>query len=161
MNVDEIARLVEILDKSSLSELQWNSESERLLLKKPGPAVVHVASAPVAHVASAPVAAPAPVQASAAAPSAPAAPAAPAVEAGLVEIKSPMVGTFYRSASPDSPVYVEEGGRVEKGKAVCIVEAMKLMNEIESDVSGTVVKVCVQNEQPVEFGTVLFLVRPA
>lgn len=160
MNVDEIARLVEILDKSSLSELQWNSESERLVLKKPGPAVVHVASAPVAPVAQAPVAAPAPASVSAS-PAAPATPAAPAVESGLVEIKSPMVGTFYRSASPDSPVYVEEGGRVEKGKPVCIVEAMKLMNEIEADVSGTVVKVCVQNEQPVEFGTVLFLVRPA
>lgn len=160
MNVDEIARLVEILDKSSLSELQWNSESERLVLKKPGPAVVHVASAPVAPVAQASVAAPAPASVSAS-PAAPATPAAPAVESGLVEIKSPMVGTFYRSASPDSPVYVEEGGRVEKGKPVCIVEAMKLMNEIEADVSGTVVKVCVQNEQPVEFGTVLFLVRPA
>lgn len=160
MNVDEIARLVEILDKSSLSELQWNSESERLVLKKPGPAVVHVASAPVAPVAQASVAAPAPASVSAS-PAAPATPATPAVESGLVEIKSPMVGTFYRSASPDSPVYVEEGGRVEKGKPVCIVEAMKLMNEIEADVSGTVVKVCVQNEQPVEFGTVLFLVRPA
>ncbi len=159
MNVDEIARLVEILDKSSLSELQWNSESERLLLKKPGPAVVHVASAPTAPVAQAPVAASAPSVAPAVA--VPSAPAPAAVETGLVEIKSPMVGTFYRSASPDSPVYVEEGGRVEKGKAVCIVEAMKLMNEIEADVSGTVVKVCVQNEQPVEFGTVLFLVRPA
>ncbi len=160
MNVDEIARLVEILDKSSLSELQWNSESERLVLKKPGPAVVHVASAPVAPVAQASGGAPAPAFLSAS-PAAPATPAAPAVESGLVEIKSPMVGTFYRSASPDSPVYVEEGGRVEKGKPVCIVEAMKLMNEIEADVSGTVVKVCVQNEQPVEFGTVLFLVRPA
>lgn len=157
MNVDEIARLVEILDKSSLSELQWNSETERLLLKKPGPAVVHMASAPVAQMAPAPVAA----VAAAPAVASPSVPAAPAVEAGLVEIKSPMVGTFYRSASPDSQVYVEEGGRVEKGKAVCIVEAMKLMNEIEADVSGTVVKVCVQNEQPVEFGTVLFLVRPA
>ena len=157
MNVDEIARLVEILDKSSLSELQWNSESERLVLKKPGPAVVHMASAPVAPVAQAPAVAPVPASVSAS----PATPAAPAVESGLVEIKSPMVGTFYRSASPDSPVYVEEGGRVEKGKPVCIVEAMKLMNEIEADVSGTVVKVCVQNEQPVEFGTVLFLVRPA
>ena len=158
MNVDEIAKLIELLDKSSLSELQWNAEGERLLLKKPGPAVVQVASAPMT--VAAPVAAPA----TAAAPAAPApvsAPAAaPAAEAGLIEIKSPMVGTFYRSASPDAPAYVEEGGRVEKGKAVCIVEAMKLMNEIESEVSGTVVKVCVQNEQPVEFGTVLFLVRP-
>jgi len=159
MNVDEIAKLIELLDKSSLSELQWNAEGERLLLKKPGPAVVQVASAPVAVAAPAPVVAAAP--APAAAPVAAAAPAAPAQEAGLVEIKSPMVGTFYRSASPDAPSYVEEGGRVEKGKPVCIVEAMKLMNEIEADVTGTVVKVCVQNEQPVEYGTVLFLVRPA
>ena len=70
-----------------------------------------------------------------------------------------MVGTFYRSASPDTAPYVEEGGRVEKGRTICIVEAMKLMNEIESEVTGTVVKICVQNESPVEFGTVLFLVR--
>ena len=158
MNVDEIAKLIELLDKSSLSELQWNVEGERLLLKKPGPAVVQVASAPAYVAASAPsapvasatsVAAPAPVA------------AAPSLEAGLVEVKSPMVGTFYRSASPETPSYVEEGGRIEKGKPVCIVEAMKLMNEIESEVSGTVVKVCVQNEQPVEYGTVLFLVRQA
>ncbi|MEN9309369.1 MAG: hypothetical protein RL173_3301 [Fibrobacterota bacterium] len=159
MNVDEIAKLIELLDKSSLSELQWNSEGERLLLKKPGPAVVQMASAPVAIAAPAP--APAVASAPVAAPAAASAPAAPAQEAGLVEIKSPMVGTFYRSASPDAPSYVEEGGRVEKGKPVCIVEAMKLMNEIEADVTGTVVKVCVQNEQPVEYGTVLFLVRPA
>lgn len=159
MNVDEIARLVELLDKSSLSELQWNSEGERLLLKKPGPAVVHMAPAPAAIAAAPAVSvAPAPASAPVSVASAPAASASQ--EAGLVEIKSPMVGTFYRSASPDAPVYVEEGGRVEKGKPVCIVEAMKLMNEIESEVSGTVVKVCVQNEQPVEFGTVLFLVRP-
>jgi acetyl-CoA carboxylase biotin carboxyl carrier protein len=118
-----------------------------------------MASAPVAIAAPAP--APAVASAPVAAPAAASAPAAPAQEAGLVEIKSPMVGTFYRSASPDAPSYVEEGGRVEKGKPVCIVEAMKLMNEIEADVTGTVVKVCVQNEQPVEYGTVLFLVRPA
>jgi acetyl-CoA carboxylase biotin carboxyl carrier protein len=155
MNVDEIAKLIELLDKSSLSELQWNIEGERLLLKKPGPAVVQMTSAPMTTAAPVAAAAPAPA-ATAATATAP----APASEPGLVEIKSPMVGTFYRSASPDSPAYVEEGGRVEKGKPVCIVEAMKLMNEIESEVSGTVVKVCVQNEQPVEYGTVLFLVRP-
>lgn len=157
MNVDEIARLIELLDKSSLAELSWSSDSERLSLKKPG------VGAPIQMVAApAPVAAPAaPPAPSASSPAAPAASAAPAQEAGLVEIRSPMVGTFYRSASPDSPAYAEEGGRVEKGKTVCIVEAMKLMNEIESDVTGTVVKVMVQNEQPVEYGTVLFLVRPA
>lgn len=154
MNVDEIARLIDLLDKSSLAELSWSSDNERLSLKKPG------VGAPVQMFAApAPVAAPAPLAAPS--PSAPAAPAAPAQEAGLVEVRSPMVGTFYRSASPDAPPYAEEGGRVEKGKTVCIVEAMKLMNEIESDVSGTVVKILVQNEQPVEYGTVLFLVRPA
>jgi acetyl-CoA carboxylase biotin carboxyl carrier protein len=159
MNVDEIGRLVELLDKSSLAELQWSSEGERLLLKKQGPAPVVVSHTPSpVAVAAAPVAAPA---AAAPASASPAATAAPAIEAGLVEIKSPMVGTFYRSSSPDSPAYVEEGGRVEKGKTVCIVEAMKLMNEIESEVSGTIAKICVQNEQPVEYGTVLFLVRPA
>lgn len=160
MNVDEIGRLIELLDKSSLSELQWSGEGERLLLKKPGPAVVQVAASPAP-------AAPAPAAAVVATPipSAPAAtesrPAPAAAEAGLVEIKSPMVGTFYRSASPDSPTFVEEGARVEKGKTVCIIEAMKLMNEIEAEISGTVVKVCVANEAPVEFGTVLFLIRPA
>lgn len=159
MNVDEIARLIELLDKSSLAELSWSSENERLSLKKPGagaPLQMIQAAAPVAALpaAPAPVAAVSPAVASAAVP-------APSVDDGLVEIRSPMVGTFYRSASPDAPAYVEEGGRVEKGKTVCIVEAMKLMNEIESDVTGTVVKVVAQNEQPVEFGTVLFLVRPA
>jgi acetyl-CoA carboxylase biotin carboxyl carrier protein len=109
---------------------------------------------------AAPVAAPVAAVAAPAAPAAPVA-AAPAVEAGLVEVRSPMVGTFYRSSSPDAAPYVEEGSKIEKGKPVCIIEAMKLMNEIESEVSGTIAKICVANESPVEFGTVLFLVRPA
>jgi acetyl-CoA carboxylase biotin carboxyl carrier protein len=159
VNVDEIAKLIELLDRSSLAELSWSSDNERLSLKKA------VAAAPVQVVHAPAVAASAPAPAApvapAAAPAAAAAAAAPAPEAGLVEIRSPMVGTFYRSASPDSPVYVEEGGKVEKGRTVCIVEAMKLMNEIESEVTGTIVKVVAQNEQPVEFGSVLFLVRPA
>jgi acetyl-CoA carboxylase biotin carboxyl carrier protein len=152
MNVDEISRLIELLDNSSLAELQWNHEGERLLLRKQGLPQVAVAYAP------APVG---PVGAQVPAPPPPpaAGPSAPAAETGLVEVRSPMVGTFYRSASPDSAPYVEEGGRVEKGRSICIIEAMKLMNEIESEVSGTVVKICVPNESPVEFGTVLFLVR--
>jgi len=156
MNVDEISRLIELLDNSSLAELQWNHEGERLLLKKQGPPPAAVAYAPppvgAAPVQSSPAPAPTPGPA-------PATASTPVAETGLVEVKSPMVGTFYRSASPDSPPYVEEGGRVEKGRAICIIEAMKLMNEIESEVSGTVVKICVPNESPVEFGTVLFLVR--
>ena len=159
MNVDEIAKLIELLDKSSLAELSWSSDNERLSLKKPGTPTVQMVSAPTQVAAAAAVAPAAPVAAAAVASAA--VPAPPAQDAGLVEIRSPMVGTFYRAASPDSQNYVEEGARIEKGKTVCIVEAMKLMNEIESEVSGTIVRIVAQNEQPVEFGTVLFLVRPA
>ncbi len=86
----------------------------------------------------------------------------PKTEAGkkYFEIKSPIVGTFYRSASPDKPPYVKVGDRIEKGAVVCIIEAMKLFNEIESDVTGTIVKVAVEDAQPVEYDQVLFLVEP-
>ena len=109
-----------------------------------------------------PVAAPAPVimPQSASVPT-PAAPAAtPATSASAIEIKSPMVGTFYSSSSPDSPPYVSVGDKVTTGQVVCIVEAMKLMNEIEAEVSGRVVKILGQNGKPVEFGQVLFLIEP-
>lgn len=82
-----------------------------------------------------------------------------AEEEGLLAITSPMVGTFYRASSPDSPPYVEEGGEIEKGKIVCIIEAMKLFNEIESDISGKIVKILVENASPVEFGQKLMLVK--
>jgi len=99
------------------------------------------------------MAAPAPA---AAAPSPPAAPAAPA----LLEIKSPMVGTFYKSPEPGAEAYVKNGSRVTSGQVVCIIEAMKIMNEIEADVQGVVREVCVENAQPVEFGQVLFRLDP-
>jgi acetyl-CoA carboxylase biotin carboxyl carrier protein len=89
------------------------------------------------------------------------APEAPApVDENLLEIKSPMVGSFYRAPSPGAKPYVQAGERVEPGQVVCIIEAMKLMNEIESDVSGTIVKMLVEDAQPVEFGQTLFLVSP-
>ena len=81
-------------------------------------------------------------------------------DSGLVPIESPMVGTYYESPSPDSPPYVRQGDHVNKGQVVCIVEAMKLLNEIESEVSGTVVRVAVENAQAVEFGQALFMVEP-
>jgi acetyl-CoA carboxylase biotin carboxyl carrier protein len=96
-----------------------------------------------------------------AAPSAPtAAPTAP-VASNLITIKSPMIGTFYRRASPDKPLMVEEGTEVNPGKVVCIIEAMKLFNEIESEVKGTIVKVLVEDASPVEYDQPLFLVEPA
>ncbi|HVH12330.1 MAG TPA: acetyl-CoA carboxylase biotin carboxyl carrier protein, partial [Longimicrobium sp.] len=79
----------------------------------------------------------------------------------LVEIKSPMVGTFYRSPAPEAPAYVETGSRVVKGQVLCILEAMKLMNELPSDVAGIVREICVENGEPVEFGQVLFRIEPA
>jgi len=151
MDLRKLKTLIDLVSESNVSELEITEAEGKVRIVKSGGTVVQQyapAPAPMAPAPAQPAAAPV------------AELPAPAEPAGHV-VKSPMVGTFYRSASPDSPVYVEEGGRVEKGKPVCIVEAMKLMNEIEADVSGTVVKVCVQNEQPVEFGTVLFLVRPA
>ena len=79
----------------------------------------------------------------------------------LIEVTSPMVGTFYRAPSPDAPPYVDLGARVEKGSVLCIIEAMKLMNEMESEVEGTIVKILVENAEPVEYGQVLFLVDPS
>jgi acetyl-CoA carboxylase biotin carboxyl carrier protein len=86
---------------------------------------------------------------------------AAAVASNLLEVKSPMVGTFYRAPAPDAPPYVDRGKRVGKGDVICIIEAMKLMNELECEVEGTIVEVCVENAQPVEYGQVLFRVDPA
>jgi acetyl-CoA carboxylase biotin carboxyl carrier protein len=83
------------------------------------------------------------------------------VSGNLVEVTSPMVGTFYRAPSPDAPPYVEVGSRVAEGNVLCIIEAMKLMNELESEVAGTIAKILVENAEPVEYGQVLFLVDPS
>ncbi|HEX2206265.1 MAG TPA: acetyl-CoA carboxylase biotin carboxyl carrier protein, partial [Longimicrobium sp.] len=98
-------------------------------------------------------------EAAGAAESAATAPAAPA--SNLVEVKSPMVGTFYRAPAPEAPPYVELGSRVTRGQTLCILEAMKLMNELPSDVAGTIREICVENGEPVEYGQVLFRVDPA
>jgi acetyl-CoA carboxylase biotin carboxyl carrier protein len=106
-------------------------------------------------------AAPAPVAISAPVAAAPSAPVAEPKADNLITIKSPMVGTFYRTANPDSPVFVNVGDDVSSGKVVCIIEAMKLFNEIESEVSGKIVKILVDNASPVEYDQPLFLVEPA
>jgi acetyl-CoA carboxylase biotin carboxyl carrier protein len=108
---------------------------------------------------AAPAAMPAPVAAAPATPSV-APPAAPAVRSDLVEITAPMVATFYRAPSPGDPAFVELGARINVGQTVCILEAMKLMNELESEVSGEVVEILVENGTPVEFGQVLMRVKP-
>ena len=165
MRIEEIRRLIKLVEESEIGELDvrrlWTRV--RILKRSAGD------SAPEArtYVVSAP--APPPAPASRPAPGAPeprpspasaSAPPADSAEEGLVMIHSPMVGTFYRSPSPTSPPYVEANQRVEVGQVVCIVEAMKLMNEIESEVKGTIERVLVDNGQPVEFNQALFLVRP-
>lgn len=171
MNVKEIIELVDFISKKRLEEVKIETEAIKLSIKKSAAqnkvveqTVVHtapaVAAAPVAAPAAAPV--PAAVPAAAPAPEVKAeAPAAASNEDNLIPVKSPMIGTFYRSANPESPSFANVGDKIEKGQTVCIVEAMKLFNEIESDVSGTIVKVMVENAQPVEYDQVLFLVDPS
>lgn len=172
MQVDEIRRLVKLVEESEIDELEVRRWWQVVRIIKRGhghkgevaaPQVVVTAPAVAAPVAT-PVAAvtPGPPESSAGAP--PAAvhvrAEAAATEEGLVAIRSPMVGTFYRAPNPASPPFVEAGGSIGVGQVVCIVEAMKLMNEIESEVAGTVEKVLAENGKPVEFNQPLFLIRP-
>jgi len=152
--VDEIRGLVELMNEQGLSEIHIDDGQRRIELKRGGEAAAAPAPAAAPH-AHAPAAPPAPHPAGE-----PPAPAEPEGE-GLVEIKSPMVGTFYAASSPDGDPYVRIGDAVDEGTVVCIVEAMKVMNTIEAECAGTVTEVCVRNAQPVEFGQVLFRVRPA
>ncbi|MCA9727337.1 MAG: acetyl-CoA carboxylase biotin carboxyl carrier protein [Candidatus Eisenbacteria bacterium] len=160
MQVDDIRRLVKIFQESDIDELEvsWGEgrtiRMTRRLGHQNGDFTSH--GTPSSFVAPAMPVAPLVPESSPAAATEQINPA----EAGLVEIRSPMVGTFYRAPSPGAPNYVEIGSRVEKGQVVCIVEAMKLMNEIEAEVSGVLVKGAVENGSPVEFNQTLFLVRP-
>jgi acetyl-CoA carboxylase biotin carboxyl carrier protein len=160
MKTKEIRDLIDFISQSGLNEVNIETEELKLSVKRE-PDQVRNVSGSSQPVASAP--APAPAPASAAPASAPTEEEGnkPAPANNYVEIKSPMIGTFYRSANPDSPPFVQVGDKVEKGSPVCIIEAMKLFNEIESEVSGTIVKVVVDNSTPVEYDQVLFLVDPS
>lgn len=158
MNPKEIKNMIDFIAKSGLAEVNIETEEFKIKVKRDTDAQV-VTAAPVA---AAPVSAPAPAAAAPA--SAPAStPAKPAAEdtSKYVEIKSPMIGTFYRSPKPEDPSFVNVGDSISAGDKVCIVEAMKLFNEIESEISGTIVKVLVENASPVEYDQPLFLVDPA
>lgn len=163
MKVKEIRDLIDFLSSSGLEEVNIETDEFKIKIKRSNEAQVverMVSAAPAPQ--AAPSAAPAPAPAAAPAAPAPAASAADSAPAGnYVEIKSPMIGTFYRSANPESPTFVNVGDKVSAGSTVCIVEAMKLFNEIESEVSGTIVKVLVEDSQPVEYDQPLFLVDPS
>jgi acetyl-CoA carboxylase biotin carboxyl carrier protein len=153
MDLRKLKKLIDLVQESGISELEVTEGEEKVRIAKQlaaAPQVSYVAAAPAAPVAAA--AAPAPAQAAA-----PAADAAAALPAGHV-VKSPMVGTFYRSASPGSDAFVKEGQSVAAGDTLCLIEAMKLMNEIEADVAGSIKAILVENGQPVEYGQPLFVI---
>lgn len=162
MKVKELIELMSFISSSELNEVKIETEEMKLSVRKS----VEVETRFVEHHVSAPSLAAAPVavapSAPSVAPSAPVAPvAAPAADANYITIKSPMIGTFYKSSNPETPSFVEVGGKVTVGSPVCIIEAMKLFNEIESEVSGTIVKILVDNASPVEYDQPLFLVDPS
>ena len=150
MKPKEIQDLIDYISNTGLAEVKIKTEEFELSVKKyadgstSAPAPQYIAAAP----------SPAPAAPAPAAPS-------PAPSSNLVEIKSPMIGTFYLTANPDSAPFVTEGGSISAGKTVCIIEAMKLFNEIEAEISGKIVKILVANASPVEYDQPLFLVDPA
>lgn len=146
--------LIQAIDQSSLDSIEIERGGTRVRLSKSAPVATTVAAAPAAAYAPDP-AAPSPGAAPVSASVSTAAPS------NLLDITSPMVGTFYRSPAPDAPSYVEKGTKVSKGDTLCIIEAMKLMNEFECEVEGTIVEILVENAQPVEYGQVLFRVDPS
>jgi acetyl-CoA carboxylase biotin carboxyl carrier protein len=153
MDIRKIKKLIELVEESGIAELEISEGEESVRISRHGTAA---APAPV-HYAAAPVAAPAPVAAAVADAPAAEAPAA-AVPAGH-QVLSPMVGTFYRSPSPDSKAFVEVGQKVSAGDTLCIVEAMKMMNQIEADKSGVVTAILVEDGQPVEFDQPLVVIE--
>lgn len=162
MDFKQIQELIKMINKSNIGELSIEQKDFRITIRQKEENITQVVSAPapaaapaVAHHIPAPVAQAAP---------APAAEkpreTAPAAD-NLITIKSPMIGTFYRRPGPDKPIFVEVGSEVAPGKVVCIIEAMKLFNEIESEVKGKIVKVLVEDASPVEYDQPLFLVEPS
>lgn len=158
MKTAEIRDLIDFIAQSGLNEVNIETKELKLHVKREPDQKVLKSAAPQMMAAPAAVAAPA-APAPVTTPAAPSAAAAP-VGNNLIEIKSPMIGTFYRSANPDTPPLVSVGDKITKGQTVCIIEAMKLFNEIESEVSGTIVKVLAENATPVEYEQTLFMVEP-
>ena len=171
-DMDELKSLIEFLKENNIGEFDLEREDLKVRLKFASalpPAAPSLDMAQLAQILAAQQGRPAAAPAAAAPVQLPAAPvatasgaasAAPAEDANLHTVKSPIVGTFYESSSPGSPAFVKVGDQVESGQVLCIVEAMKLMNEIESDLSGEIVKRLVTNGQPVEYGQPLFTLRP-
>jgi acetyl-CoA carboxylase biotin carboxyl carrier protein len=160
MNQKELKELIDFLVEKDITEFELERGDLKVRVKRGSePAVVHMAPVPAPTAAIA-TAAPAAAVAAPAPPASPTALVEAAEEVGLHIVKSPIVGTYYEAPSPGSPPFIKVGDTVSAGQVLCIVEAMKLMNEIESDVAGEVVKILVTNNQPIEYGQSLFAIRP-
>lgn len=155
MDLRKLKTLIDLVSESNISELEITEADGKVRIVKSDPAAA-VAVQPV--YAAAPAAVAAPAVAAAAAPAPAAAPAAAPAETGHV-VKSPMVGTFYRASSPNAKPFADVGQQVKEGEAICIIEAMKIMNEIEADKSGTITKILAENGQAIEFGQPLFVIE--
>ena len=163
LSVNELRELVAALNQTDIAELTLKNAEFELTLRKPSalqPDVVMGAATPaLAPVESGSAPASPPTLAATPPASGPPAPTKPAVDSTLTDITSPMVGTFYRSPAPDEASFVEVGDRIQAGQTVCIIEAMKLMNELEAEISGEIVDILVENAEPIEFGQPLMRVR--
>ena len=152
-DLDQLKELLTILNTTDIEEINLKSDDFELNVKKGTPAQIVTGVAPEQVVAVAPAAAPAPAPAEAA--------PAPATDKDWVEVTSPMVGTFYRAPAPDEPPFIAVGDKIQNGQTLCIIEAMKLMNEIEAELNGEVMEILVENAQPVAFGDPLMRVKPS
>ncbi len=165
--LDEVKQLVQLVGESDVTHIAWQRGTEKVVIRRGAAALaaaVQAAPAPMmvaAPMVAAPPAAPAPAAASPASAVAAAAPPPPKLDAPGVVVSSPFVGTFYRAPAPDAPPFADVGQKVKKGQTLCIIEAMKLMNEIECEADGTVAEIMVPNATPVEFGEALFRIVPA
>jgi acetyl-CoA carboxylase biotin carboxyl carrier protein len=159
MDIKQIQELVKLINKTSIGEITIEEDGRKITIKQKKDPVQNIVATTYSQPSTQPAGQPA-------APSAPAAASAPPPKAevpktdNLVTIKSPMIGTFYRQSGPGKPIFINVGDEVSPGKVVCIIEAMKLFNEIESEVKGTIVKVLVEDASPVEYDQPLFLVEP-
>ena len=165
LDLDFLRGLIDAVDSSGIDSIEINRAGTKIRIAKTPPPAPLAATAAVSPIVAPAMAAPVPAAALAAAPaaapaSAPAAPTAAPQQSNLTDVKSPMVGTFYRAPAPEAPPYVEIGSTVKKGQTLCILEAMKLMNEMESEVDGVVREILVENSDPVEYGQVLFRIEP-
>ena len=157
MDLKDIKAIIDLMKKNSITEFELEEKDSKLRLKRglngAAPSIQNDDTIQLMPVSMAAPAAPAPVVA--------ASPAPVLANSGEIDIKSPMIGTFYRSPSPESASYIEVGAEVNSDTVVCIIEAMKVMNEIKAEVKGVITQILVENGKPVEFGQPLFKVRPA